>query len=648
VSVDTGRELDLPRRLAEGQLLYRDARFYYGPLAPYLNALLYRIFGVHLDVLVWAGIASAALMVAGLYRMARFFLPRWASTTIAVVFIYLCGFAHIDLAPIFNFVLPYTFAATYGIVAATWSAVFLIGHMRLGSRAAFLASVACLALAALSKIEALVPAAAAHVVFVASLLVTRRRQRVVYVAGYAGAAVVVFLVYGGLWLSVGPMLWRENLFGVVNAGSEKFVLLVMGLLNLKASLEALALSIAMMAAMLLTGLLLSRLLRHRGTRDVLGWAAVAAAAVAAFLAYRSWQLHVHFRFLPVAMLVSIVVLGVLFVRRPERRPEWATHLVLWTFAFASIWRIVLNARPHHYGFYLLPAGLVGTGVLLFNYLPRAAGLGHWPTRVFAALGLGMLGASVSLAVADSHEFYALHRYEMSTPRGHLRIVNRWQLEGPAIEALAHLPPETRVATIPQGAAMPYFAGLREGDSMFSYLPMEVATPEMDRQLCFRLRSNPPDIIAWVGIPMEEFGSRGFGYDYALETMAWIRGEYVPVTQPMAAVVFMERKKNVAAGVPLPQLVPSAELPSRPPMAARVLESYEEESETFARLATGTETIWVAMPRVHLERGATITVEGLRPGFVENHAYRRRFEHLLTGRVALPLAARGPGPEQEPR
>ncbi len=53
--VDTGRELDLPRRLAEGQLLYRDARYYYGPLPPYVNALLYRVFGVHLDVLVWAG-----------------------------------------------------------------------------------------------------------------------------------------------------------------------------------------------------------------------------------------------------------------------------------------------------------------------------------------------------------------------------------------------------------------------------------------------------------------------------------------------------------------------------------------------------------------------------------------------------------------
>ena len=34
--VDTGRELLVPARVAGGEKLYRDVRFYYGPLAPYL------------------------------------------------------------------------------------------------------------------------------------------------------------------------------------------------------------------------------------------------------------------------------------------------------------------------------------------------------------------------------------------------------------------------------------------------------------------------------------------------------------------------------------------------------------------------------------------------------------------------------------
>jgi hypothetical protein len=642
VSVDTGRELDLPRRLAEGQLLYRDARFYYGPLAPYLNALLYRVFGVQLDVLVWAGIASAALMALALYRLARFFLPRWASAALVVAFLYLCAFAHLYVGAIFNFVLPYTFAATYGIVAAAWSLVFLIQHVRTGSRGAFFLSAGCLALAALSKVEALAPAAAAHSVFAASLFWTRPPRRGVYAAGYAGALALVLAVYFGFWLSVGPMLWRSNLFGVINRGSEKFVLWAMGLLALRESLEAVGVSTLLVSILLVLGLLASRLLRRKLPAGV-AWAVVAAASAAAFFGYRDWQLHVHFRFLPVAMLVAVAGFAVLFLRQPGRRSEWLAHLLLWVFGFASLWRILLNARPHHYGFYLLPVGLVCVGVLLFSYAPTFAGAGPWPRRVFAAAGLGMLAASVSLAYADSKQLYALHTYEVATPRGSLRIINRWRLEGPAIRALSRLPPETRLATIPQGAGLLYFAGLREGDTMFSYLPMEVVDRDADSDLLSRWRGNPPDVVAWVGIPLEEFGSHGFGFDYAGQTMAWIRAEYAPVTDPGAAIVFMVRRDKAGDRSSLAELKPSPEPASAErTLTGTVLESFHADGSTFLRLRTETSNVWVAVPETRVSVGSILTVTGLRPGAAEQGGLRRRFDTILAGRLAASGESRRSG------
>ncbi|HEY6928145.1 MAG TPA: hypothetical protein VJA66_00585, partial [Thermoanaerobaculia bacterium] len=41
--VDSGRELMVPLRLARGERLYRDVRFYHGPLAPYLAAGLEKV-----------------------------------------------------------------------------------------------------------------------------------------------------------------------------------------------------------------------------------------------------------------------------------------------------------------------------------------------------------------------------------------------------------------------------------------------------------------------------------------------------------------------------------------------------------------------------------------------------------------------------
>jgi hypothetical protein len=634
VSVDTGRELDLPRRLAEGQLLYRDARFYYGPLAPYVNAVLYRIFGVHLDVLVWAGVVSAALMTLGLYRLARFFVPRWASAALAVAFLYLCAFAHLYVGAIFNFVLPYTFAATYGIVAAAWSLVFLIEHVRSGRKASFFLSAACLALSALSKVEVFAPAAAAHAVFVGSLFWTRPPRRAHYVAGYAGALALVLAVYGGFWLSVGPMLWRNNLLGVINPGSEKFVLWVMGFLKPKESLGAVGLSTLLLAITFAVGRLVSRLLARWKLPAAATWAVVAASGLAAFFGYRLWKLHVHFRALPVAMVIVVAALCVLYARQPERRAEWLTHLLLWVFGFACLWRILLNAKPHHYGFYLLPVGLVCLGVLLFSYAPKLTGEGPWPRRVFAAAGIGMLAASISLAFVDSKQLYALHTDEVSTPRGRLRIINRWGLEGPAIRALSRLPPETRLATVPQGAGLLYFAGLREGDTMFSYLPMEVVDGAADADLLSRLRGNPPDVVAWVGIPMEEFGSHGFGFDYAGRSMAWIRAEYVPVTDPSAAIVFMVPRRKIGSLSHVLHLERSPE-PANAEMTVTgtVLECFTADGSTFLRLGTGTSKVWVAVPETSVSVGSTVTIVGVRRGAAEQGGFRRRFDSILAGRLA---------------
>src|SRR5204863_2920647 len=62
VIADSGRELDLPLRLLNGEWLYRDVHYLYPPLSPYFNALLYRVFGPHLNVLQISGVVGSLLL----------------------------------------------------------------------------------------------------------------------------------------------------------------------------------------------------------------------------------------------------------------------------------------------------------------------------------------------------------------------------------------------------------------------------------------------------------------------------------------------------------------------------------------------------------------------------------------------------------
>src|SRR5579885_3012526 len=49
--VDFGTHLYVPWQLSVGKVLYRDVAYYNGPLSPYFNALMFKVFGVGLHVL---------------------------------------------------------------------------------------------------------------------------------------------------------------------------------------------------------------------------------------------------------------------------------------------------------------------------------------------------------------------------------------------------------------------------------------------------------------------------------------------------------------------------------------------------------------------------------------------------------------------
>jgi hypothetical protein len=109
LGADCGREMYVASVLAEGKTLYRDVWFNFGPAAPYFNNLLFRLFGVHLNVLYWAGSLSALgsaifLFLTGMRLSAP--LAGWTAATVL-----LCEAFSPSL---FSFPLPYSFASVYG------------------------------------------------------------------------------------------------------------------------------------------------------------------------------------------------------------------------------------------------------------------------------------------------------------------------------------------------------------------------------------------------------------------------------------------------------------------------------------------------------------------------------------------------------
>jgi len=109
LTIDSGHEMYVPALLAEGKMLYRDVWFLYGPVAPYFNSYLFRLLGMHLNVLYWAGSLSALGSAIFLY-LSGMRLSSWLVGWTAGAVVLMEAFQ----PTLFCFPLPYGFAAVYG------------------------------------------------------------------------------------------------------------------------------------------------------------------------------------------------------------------------------------------------------------------------------------------------------------------------------------------------------------------------------------------------------------------------------------------------------------------------------------------------------------------------------------------------------
>ena len=123
--IDHGREMNLPTRILAGERIYNDVQVLYGPFAPHFNALLYRIFGIHLSVLKSAGAVCAILILLMIYRLARALMSEWESFLVAGLALVACA-----LKSTANYIQPYAYATLYGLVFALGSLVATVSYVK--------------------------------------------------------------------------------------------------------------------------------------------------------------------------------------------------------------------------------------------------------------------------------------------------------------------------------------------------------------------------------------------------------------------------------------------------------------------------------------------------------------------------------------
>jgi len=124
LQIDCGREIYVPVEILKGRMLYRDLYYPYGPLVPYMQAILVWCFGIHLNTFYCLGLFLNLSIAYLVYGLARRMLPPTAAVVVSI----LClrqGFNGF----IFNYVFPYSYAAVVGLVLGLATLHFLFEYL---------------------------------------------------------------------------------------------------------------------------------------------------------------------------------------------------------------------------------------------------------------------------------------------------------------------------------------------------------------------------------------------------------------------------------------------------------------------------------------------------------------------------------------
>jgi hypothetical protein len=538
--VDTGRELMVPWRVAQGEALYRDVRFYYGPLAPWLAAGVDLAAGRSFPARIVLAALIALLHLEALRRIALAMLsPGRAalvtSLVVAVTFFLRPGGCHL---------FPYSLDTSIAVASVTGA---LLAASSGGSRRRDAGAAACLLAALLSRPEiglAGIGAIAVERLFREDAAAKRRLISLALPPLLTAAPVYAALSAGTPLPILAKEGWLTFLFLPVEFRSVYTSFAGMDRPGLRAAELALA-SIGLVAIGLWLLLSAAASARARPRSPALARAieagAIVALAAAAFLRLRPPEgirdvvalLPPLVRAVPPLLITAAAAAFAVRLRRRGRAtvlPGIPDSVLLVSLFFAARLFLAAGYVGPYNGFYL-PLPLLVTAVLLFrgaDRLSASAAILPPPAAfsrlVAAALGLFLVSRTASLTLLYRHPAWSL----VATPAGSLFVPE--PVAGATRAALFDLarrvPPGGAMTGFPETGIFNWTLGRRNPLAQDQFFPGHL-DEAAENEAIDRLRRDPPEAIVYVDVLTVGHGRTAFGKDYLARLDGFVRGNFPP-------------------------------------------------------------------------------------------------------------------------
>ncbi len=545
---DFGREVYIPWKLSLGSVLYRDIYVdHYGPFSPYLNAFLFKMFGVNIMTLAFFNMGVVVVITYCIYRFFRHTANSVTATITAATFLSIFAFKSAN----YNYITPYAYALTHGIALSLFSILTFYQYVKKQNTFWVVVIGLLIGTIFLTKLEVFFASIAAiGIGFIILWYVEQFSiRKVIRVSGILLFSlllpVAIFAVYFSFF-----MPFQEALLSILTQYRELFETAMtsnafyLSTSGRNASLFHLGKILLVACWYLFLFFLLWSIARLVERISSTYYRAIITIIAGASVLFLYFMKNVPWNWLdiriPFAFQVVVAVMGIFYglsiwkSRKVKKKVLSALPMFVFIiFAFVIVLKIVLHVTLHVYGFALaMPATLIVIVGLVYH-VPRFAAKSTQSTTFIRALSIILVAIFLVMEIGGISDMYLIKNYPIATDKERIITYDPWLgMEGPVIDATLKkinetIKPDENFLVIPEGILLNYLTR-RENPSPYTSFLLGDLVMHHEEKMVERLSRRLPDYVILVDRGVGEWGFRKFGVDTGSKISGWVIKNYVPV------------------------------------------------------------------------------------------------------------------------
>lgn len=533
----------IPEQVLKGKMLYKDILVPYGPLSYQINALLFSIFGVNLDVLYFTGIINTLVILALFYLIARNITSKFVTFAVSLLVITACIFS----SHIFNYIFPYSYAMIYSLSTFLASVFFCLLYIKGSSSKFMLLSFFFMGISVQSKIDFVL-----FIGILAAIAIFLKPLSKKYILASIGAFLIMpviswsILFLQGLTVSDlvknGEFIYKMAKSPIIaQLYTEKFGLyltdknLILGLKYFKDFL------IAFIPAMLIIYPVLSLLnnkfehiIRFKFPKLIQIIAILIIISVYTAIIFTTFTDNNAFCWLGLASLLIPVIIMLPYAKSLKDKQSFndlisRISLNEKLLIFLSITAITAAARSFSFislksfGSFLAPLLFLVITVLVVDFIPNY--LKFLDRKIWNKSCLVIIiSIAVIFGITNIHILKTLCTYPVITSKGIIYSSQRYAsvIDYTIKYIQKEYPADISLIMLPQaGAALNFLSNRPANDLCYELQPFVIETIGED-VIIKELKTNPPDLILVNNL----WPKMQFGKDYGVKISDFIEDNYI--------------------------------------------------------------------------------------------------------------------------